>query len=384
MKGSRPRWQRLLGNVGLFFLSCALALLLCEFVSRLVLDRVDYLSPTLVRDDILGIRLPGGSGGHDTWGFRNKTVPKSAEIVALGDSHTYGNCAKMSEAWPKVLERLTGQNVYNLGMGGYGPNQYYHLLLTRALSLKPRTVVCGLYMGDDFDNAYRITYGLDHWSSWRRGGEATVDPDIWEKNPSASPGAQKRLRIWLSGHSVLYRVIVHGLLSGVKGRVQLQNVSRLDSATALLLPEKKIQEAFLPKGLLRGLNQEEAGVREGMRLTFDLLKQMNSVCATNHARFLVVVIPTKETVFARYLENNPKLPLADVLGKVIVNERAARQELFRTLEQANIAFVDALPALEKSSETERLYTFGASDMHPEKNGYRVIAEAIASSLAAVN
>ena len=31
----------------------------------------------------------------------------------------------MNEAWPKVLPRLTGKNVYSLAMGGYGPNQYY-------------------------------------------------------------------------------------------------------------------------------------------------------------------------------------------------------------------------------------------------------------------
>jgi hypothetical protein len=29
----------------------------------------------------------------------------------------------MNEAWPKVLARLTGKNVYNLAMSGYGPNQ---------------------------------------------------------------------------------------------------------------------------------------------------------------------------------------------------------------------------------------------------------------------
>ena len=34
----------------------------------------------------------------------------------------------MNEAWAKVLARLTGKNVYNLAMGGYGPNQYYYLL----------------------------------------------------------------------------------------------------------------------------------------------------------------------------------------------------------------------------------------------------------------
>ena len=55
-------------------------------------------------------------------------------------------------------------------MGGYGPNQYYHLLQTKACGLKLATIICGLYMAEDFDNAYRITYGLNYWSSLRCGG----------------------------------------------------------------------------------------------------------------------------------------------------------------------------------------------------------------------
>ena len=141
-----------------------------ELIAKLILNPVDYLSPVLVRDEIQGIRLPGKSGGHDNWRFRNAKVPETAEVVALGDSHSYGNTAKMNEALPKVLARLTGKNVYSLAMGGCGPNQYYYLLQTKAFGLKLATIICGLYMGDDFDNAYRITNGLNYWPSLRCNG----------------------------------------------------------------------------------------------------------------------------------------------------------------------------------------------------------------------
>jgi hypothetical protein len=374
-------WKKRFVGIALLLTSTVIALLLCELISHVVFDRVDYLSPTLVRDEILGVRLPPGSGGHDQWGFRNPAVPATAEIVALGDSHTYGNCARMKEAWPHVLGPLTGRTVYSLGMGGYGPNQYYHLLKTKALALKPHTIVCGFYMGDDFHNAFRITYGLEHWSYLRRGRIDNVDPDIWEKQTVVKPAFQKRIRIWLSEHSVLYRLVVHGILLKVKAGYQLKNAARIyGSATTLILPEKNVQEAFLPKGLLRGLDQEDPAVREGMRLTFNLLKEMNTTCTSNQVRFLVAVIPTKETVFGRYLENNPELAMSDVLKRVIVNERAARQELFSMLKQENIAFVDLLPAMEKAAETERLYTPGASDMHPNNAGYRVIASELSAFL----
>ena len=68
-----------------------------------------------------------------------------------------------------MLARLTGKNVYSLAMGGCGPNQYYYLLQTKVFDLKPATIISGLYMGHDFDTSYRITYGLNYWSSLRCG-----------------------------------------------------------------------------------------------------------------------------------------------------------------------------------------------------------------------
>jgi hypothetical protein len=78
------------------------------------------------------------------------------------------------------------------------------------------------------------------------------------------------------------------------------------------------------------------------------------------------------------------LSMSDILDKVIANERVARYELFRMFKQEKISFVDLLPAMEKATEKERIYTYGATDMHPNKNGYRVIAEAISQSLAPAN
>lgn len=377
---SRVKLKKLALNLALMAVSTAVALLLCELAARLVLDPVDFLSPTLVRDDTLGIRLPPGSSGHDDWGFRNPRVPESVDIVALGDSHTYGNCARMAEAWPAQVARISGRSVYNLGMGGYGPNQYLHLLRTKALALKPKVVVCGLYFGDDFDNAFRITYGLDAWASLRRAGVGFAEADIWEQ-PEDNPNFQKRVRNWLSSHSILYRVVVHGLLSGAKGAVQIRNAAEMyPGAVTLRVPEKNIEEAFRPVGVLRGLKQDEKSVREGMRVTFEILEQMNQLCRSNNARCVVAVIPTKETVFAPHFEGRPAAEVG-VVPELIASEARARETVFKFLAVGGIPFIDTLPALREASATAKLYAPSGTDMHPGANGYRVIAEAVARELA---
>jgi hypothetical protein len=372
--------KKALINLTVLLVSITIGLLLAEFGSRIVLNPADFLKLEVVQDDVLGaVPSPGTRAEFDHWGFRNRKVPATADIVAVGDSHTYGNTARMVDAWPYVLGRLSGRQIYNMGLGGYGPNQYFYLSKTKALGLKPKMIIWGLYMGDDFENAFSITYGLDYWASLRKLPPQKVEANIWEIRP---PSWHRDVRNWLSRHSVIYQIAFHSGFGGkVQGEYQIKNAAQLypGLATSLIVPEKNIMEAFRPKGVLFGLDQENPNVREGMRITFELLRQMNEICQQDHIQFVVVVIPTKETVFAEYLEHNSKVPLDDVIDKLILNERLAREQTFKFLTDSNIPYVDPLPAL-KSSVGLGLYAHTAGDMHPGKNGYRVIAEAVSERL----
>lgn len=363
----------------LLLVSLSIGILLCEAGSRLILNPADYLSPTIMRDNILGHTIQPNGSGFDEWGFRNKRVPPIADVVAVGDSHTYGNTATMDDSWPSVVARATGLDVYNLGLGGYGPNQYYHLLTSKGLKLHPRWVVCGLYMGDDFENAFSITHGFDYWSSLRNEHYDNVNPDIWDPGP---PVWGADARNWLSSHSMAYRLVFHGpLMATLKEYIRFNEVSTGSDpyTTTLIVKDKNMREAFRPLGVAESLNQSSPLIQEGMRITFHLLKEMDRACQKKGCRLLVVIIPTKETVFSDYLMSNPTLHLHEVLSKVIVNERVARKVLVEFLASAGIAHLDVLPVL-KQSVGNQLYAQTTRDMHPGKNGYRVIGEAVSEYL----
>lgn len=361
--------------------SLATAVLLCEAGARLFLDPADYVSVTTERDDILGIRIAPGSPGFDIWGFRNRSVPSSAAVVALGDSHTYGNNATMADSWPYVMAHDTGLSVYNLGLGGYGPNQYYQLLQTRALKLHPRWVIVGLYMGDDFENAFTMTYGKPHWSFLRQGTFSNVDADIWEAPPD-NTSASATVRNWLSQHSIVYRLVVHGpMLGALKGSIQVGRAAsgQDEFTTTLAVPAAHIQEAFRPRAIRDRLDQNSAPVREGMRVTMDLLQRMNDLCKESGARMAVVIIPTKEMVFADFLLQDPALHLGDVIKESVGSETQARARLFEFLDNAGIPRIDTLDALRRDVSNQ-LYTHSDRDMHPGRNGYHVIGDTVAHFL----
>jgi hypothetical protein len=368
-------------NIVIFVISITIGLVVCEFAARLVLNPSDFLALEMVSDPILGwVPSRSAMASCDKWGFRNRTVPESSDIVAVGDSHTYGNTARMIDSWPYVLGELTGRQVYSMALGGYGPNQYFYLTKAKALSLKPRMIIWGLYMGDDFEGAYSLTYGREYWAYLRVLPAQDVGPDAWE--PPESNTRIKRVRVWLSQHSVIYQLVFHSGFGGrVAGEAAIRNAPQISPgmATSLVIPEKGILEAFRPRGVLARLDLDDPKVREGMRVTFELLQETQELCEQNHIQFLVVVIPTKELVFSDYLEHNSNLPLDDLMDKLLVYEREAESETFRFMSDNHIAYVDPLPLMKKSIG-EGLYARSAGDMHPNKNGYRVIGQAVAEYL----
>jgi hypothetical protein len=367
-------------NTAVVLVSLLIAVIFCEIGARFVLNPANYLSATTVADPVLGMTIEPHAAGFDSWGFRNPSVPSSVDVLALGDSHTYGNTAKMEDAWPAVVQRATGLSVYNMGLGGYGPNQYYQLFMTRGVTLHPRYVVVGLYMGDDFENAFSITYGLDHWAFLRDGTRGPVNADIW--GDVEAPTTFKSFRNWLSQNSIVYRLVVHGpALAALKAKLQFGQVAadRDASVTVLDDSQSNIHEAFRPIRVAAGLDQQRAEVREGMRITFRLLHEMNQTCQRAGCSLIVVIIPSKETVFADYFARQTELHLKSVVDSLILNERAARSEVGQFLTQAGIPYVDTLPALRQSIR-DKLYYPGPADMHPSANGYRVIGMAVAEFL----
>jgi hypothetical protein len=181
-----------------------------------------------------------------------------------------------------------------------------------------------------------------------------------------------------------YRLIVHGpLFAAVKEAVRFREVAESSDpyTTALVVEEQNIREAFRPIGIAERLDERSGPVREGMRITFRLLNEMNEVCRLEGCRFLVVIIPTKETVFSEYLEKNPQLHLHDALMRVIANERSVKSSLIDFLAGAGIPYLDTLPML-KQAIGEPLYAQTTRDMHPGKNGYRVIGEAVSQYIKA--
>ena len=369
----------LLARLGLAAAAFAVSLLVGEFAVRLVIDPVNYLRPEVVPDPVLKLRVEAGSAGHDAWGFRNAQVPERVDLVAVGDSQTYGNNAPATEAWPHWLGRASGKSVYNLSLGAYGPFEYLHLLWTRAFQLSPEEVIVGFYLGNDLWDAYHSAYTVEHWLEYRDPDrrelwaqeEERVDPTGvagLNRPPQGSPGV--RVRHWLRGRSVLYRLVTVSFGDWVRPLEMKYFYRSRTDMMQLTDADGRLVTTLNPQHRFPGVDLEDARIREGLRLTVVALGAMAEACRRRQVAFAVILIPTKIRVFADRAMQAATPSQAETIEKLVRYESEARDTVAAALAAAGIRYVDVTPALIARGE-ERLYR-RTPDGHPVSRGYEVI------------
>jgi lysophospholipase L1-like esterase len=365
---------------------------MAEGICRIVLDSVDYLKPYKVRDPILGHKLKPNSGGHDAWGYRNKFVPSTADIVTIGDSQTYGLNATVKNSWPGVLQQLTGRDVYNLSLGGYGPIQYLYLLESKALTLHPSLVIVGFYFGNDLRESVGIVYKQNYWKHLRKPGfilaqenlsRTEIDPDT-ENDAQPKQGGIKRTKgfyrklvygNWFAHHSILYRLVNNSSIGEIFRFTEANYGYAHENITIFKDTEHNIRTGFIPIERLSAVNMNDSVVQEGLRISLKAFQKIHEIIMSKNVDLLVVLIPTKESVFAKYIEKNRALHNSEIIDELLINEDKVRESVKEYFEEHNIAYVDVLYALRNSVGEEEIYPQN-SNGHPNKNGYRIIAETV--------
>ena len=147
----------------------------------------------------------------------------------------------------------------------------------------------------------------------------------------------------------------------------------------LELPEYGISTGFTPDRRLKGLDLSNPEVREGLRLTLDFINKMNSIANENKIDFLVVIIPTKESVYSDLISKSEELSGSYELTKLIQNEEVANKLVQAYFADHGIPFIDVLEPMRDAAKTQQIYpnNFGG---HSNNNGYRIIAESISRYL----
>ena len=333
---------------------------LAELGLRVALDEVDYLKPELVAHPVLPWVIPPGSGGHDAWGFRNRSVPERVQLLAIGDSQTYGVSATADQSWPAWLARMADRSVYNLALGGYGPPDYQYLFERFAAELEPEAAIIGFYFGNDLTRLYPK-------SEVQRPLEARIP------QPTGVAG----LRSWLARHSMLYQVAKHSL-PGVTGWVRSREASN-GPQERFALRTQAGSTVFAPERRFAVLDQELPRNRTALEESLAILASIEAACEALGVECLYLLIPTKESVYWELARGSLEARGRELVGAVVREEERVRRTMVDFFQERGLRYVDPLPAMRRAVSSEALYPAG-DDGHPNAAGYRVIAAAVEQRL----
>lgn len=363
-----------------------LLLLAAEGVTRIFFHPTDYLWRRLKSDEILRYAVEPNTRGHDSWGFRNKTVPERASVVAIGDSQTYGTSSLAKHTWPKLLGELKGEEVYNMSLGGYGPAEYLYLMQNKALELDPDIIVIGFSLGNDLTDTYEAVYSIPHWETLREPEIASLHEkksgqnDIQPVDQNHNVSLMTRIYLiadWFSGNSVLYRL---ANTSSLGDYIRQKRI--IGSGVNVVMfedDESGIYTGFMPDLWLDKVDLDNPEVSEGLRLSLEIISQMNKLADREGKDFLVVIIPTKESVYSEFIEGNGDLQSSEKIDTVIQNERQINDIVKSYFDMNGISYIDVLEPLQNAEKLEGLYPDNYST-HLTKSGNRVIAESIKQRL----
>jgi lysophospholipase L1-like esterase len=259
-------------------------------------------------------------------------------VIAVGDSQTFGLNAPLKANWPSRLrEELARRKaqVYSMATGGWGAVQYLDMV-RKASVFGPKVVIVAFYTGNDAMESFRLAYAVDHWKSLR------VDPSLSRQDtPKRLPGDK-----------------------------DLEWVARL------LMGQEVI---FTPQLRLYSM-QDHPVTDAGWKIMAEAARRMAEHSAQHGHVIVFTVIPTKELVYLPLLERQG-IALDPTYAELVRLEQqrlGVLSDELRSLESAH--YVDVVRPLQQAVLDGRFTHPMASDGHPVRRGYAVIARALAPTV----
>jgi lysophospholipase L1-like esterase len=283
----------------------------------------------------------------DERGFRNAGpwAPR-ADVVAVGDSQTFGFGVGDHHGWVAALDRALGEHrAVNLGINGMAPHQQLRVLEAFQDELRPRVVLFGLFPG----NAMGAAGEFQAWLDAGRPEPFTV----FRRRPDGQPFWKRAVREATNLSRVLLyaRSVVDGLRTPYGG----STLEFADGGRIRFAP-------FFYAGYAERAKPGEP-LFEGV---IEAVVRAREVAGREGSGFLVVLFPTKEEV---YLPLHGR-PAPDVTGPFA-----------RAFEARGIPYVDLLSAFrERAKQGERLFL--EIDIHPNEEGYALVADEVLRHLRA--
>lgn len=363
----KPACRNFLMSLVVVTIAAALSLFLAEIGLRMFTRfPVSYLT-NLIHDPKLGYRLSSSLNDVDRNGFRNLAVNSPPDIIAAGDSQTFGNNVASKDSWPSVLASEIGLKVYNTGIGSYGIASYHAILAQFLRENHQSKAIVAIYASNDFLPKFsfcEIEFDKGFWAEeqQRLGLNFTLPQRECDQSKIRT---EPKLEKWIKGNIAVVNIVDQMILSPFE--------SYLDSIT---LP------AGLPNISKPKLILDDRRFRAETDLMQQSIKIFEDWGKTWKGRVAIVLIPSKTRVFYELLQERQAISKAPAALVAIAKHEIELEDFILTQAALNgMAIESSLPDVVKVMDKD-LYPL--SDDHPYEKGYFAYAQAAKRALGTLS
>ena len=318
---------------------------------------------------------------EDGWSYERRTSPggfitpdepdpTELQIVTLGDSFMSTPYVEHPAPWP--LRDRIGLPVYNLAVGGWGPDNYLAAFRKLGAGRNAPVVVAFSFVNDITD--------VDNWSRWKASG-TSLPFSSWLWNDVPDRGGSNLVNLGgtqLDRRSVLWNLAKFAAVQSFGAEASGAPGASAAKPEVERIPGEREGETF-ELALIRGYpfqTLDPADFEPGgsyaryLEAYFDRLLALRDEVKRSEAEFLLVWIPAKERVYVPLLSPERAAGyVSNRTGRIDGLELA----LARFARENDIPFLDLTPELERRARRgEKLYfTF---DGHLTTHGNRVAGE----------
>jgi hypothetical protein len=278
-------------------------------------------------------------------GLRSDPPQWPVDIVVVGDS--FAMCfVEFEDCWVERLHRDQGWNVMNLGQTSTGTRAHWLMLTTFGIRLEPRVVIWQWY-GNDFNDDYGLGLLRGEYEPLDTPPQLEPEPDFGWLAKYSAVYAIIRDMIWQAGHdpqSWGQTVTIHGKKMRVGDDYNLYafDLSRPSNAFGWDLSVQTLDDAARI-------------VREEM-----------------NAELVIVLVPTKEEVYADYL--------VDVLGQdYLDNLSEGRLRMQALCDERGWRCIDATDTFQAAARAGEII-YHAKDLHINPRGNVILADLVGGYL----
>jgi hypothetical protein len=264
-------------------------------------------------------------------GFRGNPPQSPVWGIALGDSFTFGMGVEHDSTWVTQLAKLTRKEIVNLGVPGWGPQQYTRALERFGVALKPKVVLYTLYRNDLQDALL-----FDQWSR--------------------KPPYRQSIDTFLRLNSIVFNFVrfLAGTITPGTERIVLENY-------ALEFNSKMLKHGLVADRI--AFTSAWSIIEREISLAIDYSHAINAI-------FVLLYLPPKEEVYWEFIKER-EIDLGsydhdiDILRSHVVDFCKLRE----------ISCLDLTPAFRlKAANGMKLYY--SDDSHWKEAGNRLAAEEI--------